>query len=54
MAITYLKKASKTPETESGNAQAVVSEMLRRIEAEGEAAVRHYAQRSTSGTGRSS
>jgi len=44
MAITYLKKAAKTPETESAQAQAVVTEMLARIEAEGEAAVRHYAQ----------
>lgn len=43
MAITYLKKAAKTPETESAQAQAVVTEMLARIEAEGEAAVRHYA-----------
>jgi sulfopropanediol 3-dehydrogenase len=44
MAVTYLKKATKTPETETGNAQAVVTEMLARIEAEGEAAVRHYAK----------
>ncbi len=44
MAITYLKKAAKTPESESGQAQAVVTEMLARIEAEGEAAVRHYAE----------
>jgi len=44
MAITYLKKAAKTPESESGQAQAVVSEMLARIAAEGEAAVRHYAR----------
>ncbi len=44
MAITYLKKATKTPETETGNAQAVVTEMLARIEAEGEDAVRHYAK----------
>jgi sulfopropanediol 3-dehydrogenase len=44
MATTYLKTASKTPETEAGNAQAVVSEMLARIEAEGEDAVRHYAR----------
>jgi sulfopropanediol 3-dehydrogenase len=44
MAITYLKTASKTPETESGNAQAVVNDMLARIEAEGEDAVRHYAR----------
>ncbi len=43
MAITYLKKAAKTPETESAHAQQVVSEMLSRIETEGEAAVRDYA-----------
>ena len=28
MAITYLKKASKTPETETATAQAVVKDML--------------------------
>ncbi len=44
MAITYLKKADKTPETESAQAQAVVTEMLSRIEAEGEDAVRAYAK----------
>lgn len=44
MPITYLKKADKTPETEAGHAQAVVTEMLARIEAEGEDAVRHYAK----------
>lgn len=43
MATTYLKKASKTPETESGNAQAVASGMLAEIERRGEAAVREYA-----------
>ena len=43
MAATYLKKASKTPETESGNAQAVASGMLAEIERRGEAAVREYA-----------
>lgn len=43
MAISYLKKAAKTPETESGHARDVVSGMLARIEAEGEAAVRAYA-----------
>jgi len=42
MAITYLKRAQKTPETESGNAQAVASEMLAQIERRGEAAVREY------------
>jgi len=44
MATIYLKKAEKTPETETGTAQRVVTEMLARIEAEGEAAVRHYAK----------
>jgi sulfopropanediol 3-dehydrogenase len=44
MTITYLKRAAKTPETESAQAQAVVTEMLARIEAEGEGAIRHYAK----------
>ncbi|CUX83196.1 MAG: sulfopropanediol 3-dehydrogenase [Roseibaca calidilacus] len=44
MATTYLKKAEKTPETNSAEAQRVVNEMLARIEAEGEAAVKHYAK----------
>ena len=44
MAITYLKKASKTPETETATAQAVVTEMLAKIGAGGEAAVRGYAR----------
>ncbi len=44
MTVSYLKKASKSPETETGNAQAVVSEMLARIAAEGEDGVRHYAR----------
>jgi sulfopropanediol 3-dehydrogenase len=43
MTTTYLKKAGKTPETESGNAQAVASEMLREIASRGEQAVREYA-----------
>lgn len=43
MAITYLKKATKTPETETDNARAVVTEMLAAIEAGGERAVRDYA-----------
>jgi sulfopropanediol 3-dehydrogenase len=45
MAIEYLKRASKTPETEAGAAQAVVSEMLTAIQAGGEAAVREYARK---------
>jgi sulfopropanediol 3-dehydrogenase len=42
--IRYLKKADKTPETETATAQKVVTEMLSKIESEGEAAVRHYAK----------
>ncbi len=44
MPITYLKQASKTPETESAAAQKVVADMLQRIESGGEAAVREYAR----------
>jgi sulfopropanediol 3-dehydrogenase len=44
MTITYLKKADKTPETETASAQKVVSEMLLRIQADGESAVRQYAK----------
>src|SRR5258706_13336862 len=42
---SYLKKAGKTPETESTNARAVVAGMLAEIESRGEAAVREYAQK---------
>lgn len=45
MAIEFLKRASKTPETESGNAQKVVAEMLAQIEARGEQAAREYAEK---------
>ena len=44
MSTTYLKKASKTPETETATAQKVVSEMLAEIGANGESAVRAYAK----------
>ncbi|CAN1537901.1 HisD Histidinol dehydrogenase [Burkholderiaceae bacterium] len=44
MPIKFLKKASKTPETETSKAQEVAHAMLRRIEQEGEAAVKDYAQ----------
>lgn len=44
MATTYLKRASKTPETETGNARRITSEMLAAIAEGGEAAVRRYAQ----------
>jgi sulfopropanediol 3-dehydrogenase len=45
MATTYLKRAAKTPETETATAQAVVTEMLATIAAEGESAVRAYAKK---------
>ena len=41
--MQLLKKASKTPETESGDARKVVDEMLAEIEKRGEAAVKEYA-----------
>lgn len=43
MTITYLKKADKTPETETATAQQVVNTMLSEIELNGEEAVRRYA-----------
>ena len=46
-----LKKAAKTPDTETGNAQKVVAEMLSEIERRGEAAVREYAARLDRWTG---
>ncbi|MFZ4533136.1 MAG: histidinol dehydrogenase [Alsobacter sp.] len=44
MAITILKKATKTPESETDTARAVVSDMLAAIETGGEQAVRDYAR----------
>ena len=43
MAIAYLKKATRTPESESGHAQAVAGAMLAEIASRGESAVREYA-----------
>jgi len=43
--ITYKKRATKTPETETATAQRVVTEMLAEIEKTGEAAVREYAKK---------
>ncbi|MFY8153741.1 MAG: histidinol dehydrogenase [Hyphomicrobiales bacterium] len=43
MAITHLKTATKTPETETDTARAVVTQMLAAIEAGGEQAVKDYA-----------
>ncbi|MEO6362587.1 MAG: histidinol dehydrogenase [Caldimonas sp.] len=45
MTITYLKKAARTPETETATAQKVVNEMLAAIESGGEQAVRAYAKK---------
>ncbi len=43
MAIDYLKRAAKTPETDTAEARRVVEEMLAAIRARGEQAVREYA-----------
>jgi sulfopropanediol 3-dehydrogenase len=43
--MEYLKRAAKTPETETATARAVVDEMLAEIRARGEQAVREYAQK---------
>lgn len=43
MTIEHVKRATKTPETETDTARQVVSEMLAAIEAGGETAVRDYA-----------
>jgi sulfopropanediol 3-dehydrogenase len=51
MPIEYLKKAAKTPETETETARKVVGEMLAVIEAGGEAAVRAYAAKLDGWTG---
>uniref|UniRef100_UPI0035CD3DA1 Sulfopropanediol 3-dehydrogenase n=1 Tax=Cupriavidus pinatubonensis (strain JMP 134 / LMG 1197) TaxID=264198 RepID=UPI0035CD3DA1 len=42
--ISYLKKAEKTPQTETATAQKVVTEMLAEIQARGKDAVRQYAK----------
>jgi sulfopropanediol 3-dehydrogenase len=51
MAIEYLKKAAKTPDTETASARKVVEDMLAAIEARGEAAVREYARQLDKWTG---
>jgi sulfopropanediol 3-dehydrogenase len=45
MSVVYLKKAAKSPETETEAARKVVAEMLAAIDAGGEAAVRDYARK---------
>ena len=51
MSINYLKKAAKTPETETSTAQQVVTEMLANIEKNGEAAVKEYSSKLDKWTG---
>jgi len=51
MAIEHLKKATKTPDTETGTARKVVDEMLAEIERRGETAVREYAAKLDQWTG---
>ena len=43
MAVQYIKKALKTPETGEDDTRVRVIEMLRDIEEGGEARARHYA-----------
>jgi len=49
--MEYLKRAAKTPETETASARKVVDEMLGEIERRGEEAVREYAQKLDHWTG---
>lgn len=51
MALEYLKKAAKTPETDTAEARKVVEEMLAAIRARGEEAVREYAAKLDRWTG---
>lgn len=51
MSIHYLKRAAKTPETETDSARKVAAEMLASIEAGGEQAVRDYARKLDNWTG---
>src|SRR5258706_14281052 len=51
MGIEYLKKAAKTPDTETATARKIVEDMLAEIEKHGEAAVREYAQKLDHWTG---
>ena len=51
MAVEFLKKAAKNPESETGSARKTVEEMLAAIETRGEAAVREYAKKLDKWTG---
>ena len=51
MSINYLKKAAKTPETDEAQTREIVVNMLDDIKANGEEAVRKYAQKLDNWTG---
>src|SRR5438105_3711185 len=51
MAIRYLKRATKSPDSETGTARKVAEEMLAQIERNGERAVREYAEKLDGWTG---
>src|SRR6266446_3131961 len=51
MPVVHLKQATRTPETETGNARRVAAEMLAKIERGGEQAVRDYAAKLDQWTG---
>jgi sulfopropanediol 3-dehydrogenase len=51
MSVEYLKRAAKTPETESDAARKVAGDMLADIERRGETAVREYAEKLDRWTG---
>ena len=51
MAIDYLKRAAKTPETETATARRVAAEMIGEIARNGENAVRDYARKLDQWTG---
>ncbi|MGH8315876.1 MAG: histidinol dehydrogenase, partial [Steroidobacterales bacterium] len=51
MSIQYLKRAAKSPETETATARAVVEQMLAEIARDGEDAVRRYAAKLDQWTG---
>ncbi len=51
MAIEFLKRASRSPESETGAARGVAEEMLAQIERRGEGAVREYAAKLDHWTG---
>lgn len=51
MAVTYLKRAERTPATGAGDTRETVERMLRDIEARGEPAVREYSERLDGWTG---